>query len=52
MKESNEYKEHLIRDGYFWKGKALAYETILRAAGLLKEPPNIKFFDDFGEEKK
>ncbi len=51
MKESNEYKERLIREGYFWKGKALAYEAILRAAGLFKEPPIIKF-DDFGKEKK
>lgn len=51
MKESNEYKEHIIRDGYFWKGKALAYEAILRAAGLFKEPPIIHF-DDFGKEKK
>ena len=51
MKESNEYKECLIRDGYFWKGKALAYEAILRAAGLFKEPPIIHF-DDFGKEKK
>lgn len=51
MKESNEYKERLIRDGNFWRGKALAYEAILRAAGLFKEPPIIHF-DDFREEKK
>lgn len=50
MKESDAYKEVTIRDGYYWKGKALAYEAILRAAGLFKEPPIIHF-DDFGKEK-
>ena len=51
MKESNEYKEVLIRDGCYWKGKALAYEAILRAAGLIKEPP-ILHFDDLRKEKR
>lgn len=51
MKESNEYKEHLIRDGHYWKGKALAYEAILRAAGLFKEPPIIHF-EDLRKEKR
>lgn len=50
MKESNEYKECLIREGYFWKGKALAYEAILRAAGLFKEPP-ILHLEDLRKEK-
>lgn len=50
MKEDNAHKEVLIREGFYWKGKALAYEAILRAAGLFKEPP-ILHFDDFGRRK-
>lgn len=50
MKESNAYKEALIREGSYWKGKALAYEAILRAAGLFKEPPILRF-EDLRKEK-
>lgn len=50
MKESNEYEEAIIRDGYYWRGKALAYEAILRAAGLFKEPPILRF-EDLRKEK-
>ena len=51
MKESNEYKEALIRDGYYWKGKALAYEAVLRSIVKFKEPP-ILHFDELGKIKK
>lgn len=50
MKETAAYKEALIRDGFYWKGKALAYEAILRAAGPSKEPPILRFEDLRKEE--
>ena len=44
-------KQRLVSDCAFYKGKCLAYEAVLRAAGMIEDPKLIKLDDIVGEKK-
>lgn len=43
MRTSIAELEYMARNGLYYKGKAEAYENILRAAGLLSELKPVQF---------